>query len=134
MNDLYFDTDNDPEKLNQIHGFANSIGVSPSRYESLVERRWIDEMKFCGCGNPEDAQDYLRRILAAHKAKSDDYKAVERVILAEPEKAALIIYYLLDAMGLTEHGGSVYGSWLSDKGQRLLEELEADANLKTSDG
>ena len=33
--------------------------------------------------------------------------------------------YVLDRNGLTEHGGSIGGCWLTDKGRRLLTVLDA---------
>lgn len=37
--------------------------------------------------------------------------------------ARLLVCYLLDWIGATDHGGSVTGAWLTDEGKELLEAL-----------
>lgn len=41
--------------------------------------------------------------------------------------------YILDHKGFTEHGGSIGGCWLTDKGRRLLTVLDAWNNINSNE-
>ena len=41
--------------------------------------------------------------------------------------------YVLDYKGFTEHGGSIGGCWLTDKGRRLLTVLDAWNNVNSNE-
>jgi len=41
-------------------------------------------------------------------------------VLNSPKVAAEFIAHFLDQRGLTEHGGSVYGSWLTEDGYDFI--------------
>lgn len=81
---------------------------------------------FCGCGFPHDATIFiletLRMIEAIHDGTFEKYKA-EQQRLCDSDGNAMFIFYVLDRMELTEHGGSVPG-WLSQKGKDVLAMLE----------
>lgn len=87
----------------------------------------IRGLGFCGCGNPEDGYEALRAALHAHHNEGgtqDSWaKRVEKVKAWE-EKIdkgnALLLRYFIDAADLMEHGSSVYGGWLSEKGIKVL--------------
>ena len=66
-----------------------------------VERRWT---KFLKCGNIE-----------YHK-KSDGWLRINL-----EDGSAYFIAYALENFNLTEHGGEVGGSWLTDRGKQFLE-------------
>lgn len=107
----------------------NKIGIVPSDYSSLIDLRWFEELKFCGCGNPDGAREYIAKILRAIKDRSDSDWATDSVAAAikgDAESAMWLILYVFDAMGLLEHGGNVSGSWLTDKGKQLLAELDKE--------
>lgn len=103
----------------------NEIGIAPIPYENLAELRWYEELKFCGCGCPEEVQQYIASILRAHKERSDSSWAKNNIreAINKPEMAELFILYTLDAMDLLEHGGSVGGSWLTKKGEQMMAEF-----------
>lgn len=77
---------------------------------------------FCGCGSPEDAAEALRKLLSLHPPY-DHRKEFEAWI--QDSGLAMLVLYTLDHFGLTEHGGTVGGGWLTDKGQAVLAALEA---------
>lgn len=99
-----------------------------------------NELPFCGCGRPEDAWEWLRGLLDLFdrdgRSGDDAWRGRWAAIKAHvgmPEDtgdeagfdvvrsgAAEMLLNLPDSAGLTEHGGSVYGSWLTDKGERFL--------------
>lgn len=98
----------------------------------------------CGCGQPEEAVRFLRDVLQtyAERRKATDIldlgifdqgsptrqQAWERhaealaALLPSPGIRFFVLYILSD-WGLLEHGGSVDGSWLTDKGGGVLEAL-----------
>ena len=107
------------------------IEVEP--YANQVQRFYFEELKWCGCGNPEEALGFMRDVLGIMKARSDENKLGEPYNGSAHERRTkeldallgdgplgLSYRYMLDALGLTEHGGSVYGSWLTDKGKDIL--------------
>lgn len=97
------------------------------------------EFRFCECGNPEDVLELLRRALRGMVNRRDmethgksywterNEMAVrqERKGLPDDEACALLMRYLMASINLTEHGGAVYGSWLTPKGEALLAFLDA---------
>ena len=78
---------------------------------------------FCGCGDPDAAWGEvlkeLERLVAVHKQGFDKQEA-------EPERSGLwyILAYLLDFVGLTEHGSTIHYAWLTDEGTAALEFLQ----------
>lgn len=78
---------------------------------------------FCGCGQPAQALSSLRELLALHPLY--DHRAeFERLI--PDEGLQYLMLYTLDHFDLSEHGGSVGGAWLTDKGRAVLEALERE--------
>ena len=98
-------------------------GVTYNSMEDLVETGLL---KFCGCGRPGDAVKYVGRALELINQRRElDYEAyveLEEKIFPV-EGASYFMYYWLDNMELTEHGGSVPG-WLTEKGKQVLEEIK----------
>lgn len=78
---------------------------------------------FCGCGQPEAAADILRIILALHPLHSNR-EAFE--LLIPNDGLQYLLLYTLSSFDLTEHGGSVGGGWLTDKGHSVLAALERE--------
>lgn len=72
----------------------------------------MDMFEFCGCGCPDCFVEQLYEYL----------KLVEKREIPDDKYVAYM--YLADNAGLTEHGSSVYGAWLSEKGKKLLKKME----------
>lgn len=75
---------------------------------------------FCGCGDIESTLQYLRD----HMQLLDDHKKA-RFTLGNRftyTPAEYLVWYELDRVRLTEHGGAVPG-WLTDYGEQLLHDL-----------
>lgn len=82
---------------------------------------------FCGCGDHDEVErqffDYLNgtaewwRIVKETEPRWDEYPP-------RPD-ADYLTMYLCDALGWTEHGGSVGGAWLTDDGRKALANLAA---------
>jgi hypothetical protein len=71
----------------------------------------------CGCGNPEVAWQAIRNYLDMTSGDKDHWYDA-----ATGEQWMFI--YLMDHLGLTEHGGGVRGAWITKKGEEVLLFLE----------
>lgn len=75
---------------------------------------------FCGCGNPEEAAKTLMvllRFCPLHNHRDELESMIPDVGLRH------LVLYSLENHGLIEHGGSIGGSWLTDKGKAVLAAL-----------
>lgn len=86
-------------------------------------RVFLDEW-FCGCGSPALAARTLRDLLTLHPLY-DNRPAFEKLI--PDEGLQYLILYTLDRFDLTEHGGTIGGAWLTDKGRAVLQALNRDS-------
>lgn len=77
-------------------------------YKSLSDMICGGLFDFCGCGDNDYEMEKFREVLIAIQ---------DRVRLSNEYQ---IYLYLLDNHGFTEHGCSVFASWLTEKGEALL--------------
>lgn len=68
---------------------------------------------YCICGRPEVFLFYLRNYLELVDEKDG---AVTKDVWAP-------YWYFCDEKGFTEHGGSVLGAWITDRGKEMLKKL-----------
>lgn len=86
-------------------------------------RVFLDEW-FCGCGSPSDATLALLRLLELHPL----YEHQDELKRMLPDGGLrYLTLYTLDYFDLSEHGGTVGGSWLTDKGKAVLAALQREA-------
>lgn len=87
----------------------------------------FDDIGICGCGDPDSVLDMLEEYL---EKKSDYMSFKDQIAFAEKyhEELMLFMMYIMDNKGFTDHGSSVYGSWLTDKGKHFLELLKKEKN------
>lgn len=77
----------------------------------------------CGCGHPEEPYTFIRDALVCI---SNGYGFDERPPFAGIHRGAqALLVELLDSMGLVEHGGSWFGSWLTKEGKAAQSVLSA---------
>jgi len=87
---------------------------------TIQQLRVFLQKYFCGCGRPEDAVERLRDLLALHPL----YNNREKFEALVPDTGIeYLLLYMLDHMGLTSHGGTVGGGWLTDLGTQVLAAL-----------
>ena len=100
-------------------GYEDEDGVySKTAREFLLE----SVLGWCGCGRPDDALLFVRDAL---------WRIDGHIPLELDTGPAYFVYYVLDEKGLTEHGVGVPG-WLTDKGRKLLEDLNEWAEQEGS--
>lgn len=75
----------------------------------------IHELGICGCGCPKEAYEAVHKMLIMYMAP--DYTKIN-----DPHE--LFMAYTLDNLEFLEHGSSIYGAWLTDKGKGLLAALD----------
>jgi hypothetical protein len=113
-----------------------------TRHELRVELdTWM-----CGCGLPHAAARFLHDVLQTYAVraeasaplslfKPEDRLALERVWNAESSALKVLlptdglfyfVLYVLSDWELLEHGSSVGGSWLTDKGKAVYAALHAE--------
>lgn len=85
---------------------------------------------FCGCGNPEEASRSLLRLMSlfADDAKGKPYqefKAQLESLIPDIGIQNLMLYFLTE-LGLLEHGGGVFASWFTGKGDAVYEALKRE--------
>ena len=99
--------------------------------ESLLQCGVLQQ---CGCGNPEDNIRLVAKVLRhVHDRKmyvwDDNHKMTHEDWMEQGRKIGSddvlkFIYYTIDEIELTEHGGSVPG-WLTPLGIEFMEDVEA---------
>lgn len=132
----YFD-----ENMEASENFSNAYynlitdTIEAIDYDNLVEDIWCDRKGFnhCGCGSPSDCYKPIYDLLDCYvhdrtvslddldwyeqRCKYMEAKLGIRDIYENP----LILYlaYDFDRIGLTEHGSSIGGAWITDLGKAV---------------
>jgi hypothetical protein len=85
---------------------------------------WFNGLTMCGCGRPDELKQFIKELLIA---QSQDLNYEEKTklrneILEKVDKDLIFefIFHRLEYADLVQHGGSVYGSWLTDKGKAFI--------------
>lgn len=91
---------------------------------TLQELRVILQEWFCGCGHPEVAAERLRDLLALHPLY--EHRAELNALIPD-EGIQYLVLYMLDRLELSEHGSSVGGAWLTDKGRAVLDAMNRES-------
>lgn len=76
----------------------------------------------CGCGTPEDGLRYIAKGLAHFTEDGVRAEYFKEWNDFSNEEATFFLY-MMDVLGITEHGSSIYGSWLTEKGKALVKSL-----------
>lgn len=99
--------------------YSDEDGVSHRSKKGYLQ---TEIFGFCGCGDPDSAMVLVRdvlKLLSERKGWGEEAKK-----LLPTEGIYYFILYSLDDKKLTEHGSSVGGSWLTQKGEEVLADIE----------
>lgn len=77
---------------------------------------FYDDMNFCGCGSPEDAYELVHDLLKWTPFYENEHWRVAQEFVGS-RGAWHIVLYVMTYGGLITHGGSVGGSWITNKGR-----------------
>lgn len=96
--------------------YGDKFDAEPRRAIYLA----VNDM-YCGCGNPEEALELIHDLLKA----APYYENRERLKELLPTTGLeMLVLGALDNAQLVEHGGSIGGSWLTDRGKQVLAALD----------
>lgn len=124
----YKDILND-KRLPEEYEFDNIVEESLNEFHS--------EIGLCGCGAPEFTQEVIRQILTIQSKRFDSTETYEErqkkfsdlcnSSMDNENYYGLIqfVLYIFDNRRYLEHGGSIGGAWLSEKGIIYLDFLNA---------
>lgn len=98
-----------------------SAGTPEARVRLRVDV--LDRWEFCGCGQPEAGAAALLRLLRLHPL----YEHGDELRTWIPDDGVrFLLLCAVDRLGLTEHGGSIEGGWLTDEGRATLDALAVE--------
>lgn len=87
-------------------------------------RVFLDQW-FCGCGSPKDAAGALLHLLCLHPLYEN--RGEMNAWLGDAgDGVEYLLLYMLDHLELTEHGGTVGGGWLTEKGEKVRDALKRE--------
>lgn len=98
-----------------------ALGVTTSDIEHLQLIYYAD-LGLCGCGYPDEAWKLVHQLLRLHDNRQRAATNVAQELIGTAG-AIQIVFGVLDNAGLTEHGTSLWGGWLTDRGKWLLNVL-----------
>ena len=119
----------------KLHKMSNDIEQRKEDFETI----YFGEIGMCGCGQPEDVKKFIYELLKNHKECKDEkitYKVMaenRKRIIKETDTDVVFefVFHILEHNDLLEHGGSVYGSWFTEKGEKFFDLLSE--NLSDDD-
>ena len=94
---------------------------------------YYEVLGWCGCGTPEKAKRCVRDYLYALSILPEKRERLKQRFGTEyiyDNELLLCLAYMLDAHGLTEHGGSIGGAWLTRTGEVCLACFQLDKELE----
>jgi hypothetical protein len=107
--------------------FRGGDGSCPASHPNFASVSVNAELGWCGCGSHEDVDAWMLAYLRSRAGDEWPKPQPEGV----SEDAAGLLAYMADDLGWTEHGGSIYGAWLTDEGRLVIQRMEA-AHAATS--
>lgn len=98
---------------------CNFIDAHGCEYDTISDAIWFGIFDFCGCGDPRFELKRIYELLKMIDAENFE------PICNDDEKWQIYLY-LLHRFELTEHGSSIYCSFLTDKGKAVFSLLKEE--------
>lgn len=98
--------------------------------EEFLTSFFVEAFGFCGCGCLYMSIEFTRDILNCYEDDEEEGWCAPHLNLDKAKEVCGsdnitdFMLHWLDSVGLTDHGSSVYGSWLMDKGKALRNYLK----------
>lgn len=97
--------------------------------EKITGKEFVDltcKLGICGCGNHEDSYKAVHELLSLIREKKEnpDFARYEKWSTLLKNPYALTVLYMLNDREFLEHGTSVYGSWITSEGHKLIDALD----------
>lgn len=98
--------------------------------EEFLTSFFVEAFGFCGCGCLSMSIKFVRDILNCYEDDEEEGWYASHLILDKAKEVCGndnitdFILHWLDFCVLTDHGSSVYGSWLTGKGKALRDYLK----------
>ena len=121
--DIFFDKDSDSHE-----SLTQNYFTEMTDDEEFLRSFFVEAFDFCGCGCLYMSIKFVRDILNSYEDEEgwsaphlnlDKAKGV-----CGNDNITDFILHWLDTVELTNHGSSVYGSWLTEKGEALRDYLK----------
>lgn len=106
------------------NSFIDEQGVYWESYENYVT---IGLCGLCGCGD-EGIKEDLVNIIKRTKQIEGGSPMVQFTKEERESPYNELLLHVLDHAKLIEHGTSIYGSWLTEKGKAVKKQLETNPN------
>lgn len=91
-------------------------------WESAEEWYVLDVLGLCGCCDTELYDDLLKVIYAFEESDGSLY--YDKLPIGGSEKYKELILHIMNDKDILEHGFSARGSWLTEKGRKILRKLK----------
>lgn len=121
--DIFFDKDN----INN-ESLAQNYCTEMTDDEEFIISFFIEAFNFCGSGCLNMSIKFVRDILNCYEDREDNlspFLNLDKAIkVCGNDNITDFMLHWLDSVGLTDHGISVYGSWLTEKGEALRNYLK----------
>jgi len=109
-------------------------------FDNIIEEclnEFDSDIGLCGCGIPEETNEVLRTTLniqssnCTWKERQKQFSDICNADMDNENYSGLIqfVLYILNDKDILEHGGSVGGSWLSEKGKVYLDLLNLQKEM-----
>ena len=95
--------------------------------EEKFNEMYYGDLGMCGCGHDEDLKEFIvhfMEIQSKYRSSEISYEEREKLIKSLITKNHILVFefilHTLNRSDLMDHGSSVGGSWLTDKGELFL--------------
>jgi hypothetical protein len=113
----------DDERDPYEHEYIDEKGVSYHHYREYV---LLELLGMCGCYDTQIENDVVVMLHCLNRG-GFPYDSFLAPGLRDHERAYIeLILHMLDHAGLTEHGSSVRGSWITNKGRLVADRLRQE--------